>query len=117
MIEAADIRQPETPASSEAKGCSLQQFVRGHLRATLINGDCLDALPIEADAVISDPQYQLANGKKANVNGTATNRGKAGRESKGKIINGRDWGIFAGDDEPYDPTPWLGYPTVRKASE
>jgi len=27
MIEAADIRQPETPASSEAKGCSLHPVV------------------------------------------------------------------------------------------
>jgi len=112
MIEAADIRQPETVASSEVKCHSLQRLVRGHLSATLINGDCLDALPIEAAAVISDPQYQLANGKKANVMGTSTNRGKAGRESKGKIINGRDWGIFEGDDAPYDPTPWLEYPTV-----
>ena len=32
MIEAADIHQPETPESSEAKGCSLQQLVSGHGR-------------------------------------------------------------------------------------
>jgi hypothetical protein len=81
---------------------------------TLWHADCLEVLPLLSgvDACVSDPQYQLANGKKANVKGTSTNRGAAGRESKGKIINGRDWDTFHGDDAPYDPAPLLQFPKV-----
>jgi DNA modification methylase len=37
----------------------LKRFVRGHLRATLYHADCLDVLPIQADAVITDPPYGI----------------------------------------------------------
>lgn len=65
-------------------------------------------MPIAADAIISDPQYQLANGKKADTK----NATRGGDNLKGIVTRTKDWGAMHGDDEPYDPTPWLGYPTV-----
>lgn len=96
MIEAADIRQPERAVTGEAKGCSLQQFVRGHLRATLVNGDCLDALPIEADAIITDPPYGMEWEGNQRFSGGNTRRG-----------NGTLHAQIIGDAEAFDPTPWL----------
>ena len=47
------------PIASETPiGGSLQRLVGRHgLTATLYNADCLDVLPIEADAVVTDPPY------------------------------------------------------------
>jgi site-specific DNA-methyltransferase (adenine-specific) len=74
---------------------------------TLYHGDCLDLLPHlpAVDAVISDPQYgmdwdtdtvRFSGGKYANSRGQ-------GREG---------WGGIEGDDEPFDPSPWLDFPRV-----
>ena len=46
-------------ASLEAKHGSVQRLVRGHLRVTLYLADCLVMLPLECDAVISDPPYGI----------------------------------------------------------
>jgi site-specific DNA-methyltransferase (adenine-specific) len=43
----------------KAQPGSVQRIVRGHLSATLYLGDCLDVLPLEADAVITDPPYGI----------------------------------------------------------
>lgn len=75
---------------------------------TLYNADCLLLRDLPADALISDPQYQLANGKKAKT--MNSNRGE--KILGGTKIHGRDWGGMSGDDEPYDPSPWLNYPVV-----
>ena len=66
MIEAADIRQSETPASSEAKGCSLQQLVlRPYYQdasVTIYHGDCREILEHAPtiDLVLTDPPYGMA---------------------------------------------------------
>jgi len=75
----------------------------------LILADCIDVLPIEADAVISDPPYgmnldtdnsRFSGGNTASIarrgNGIGTGEGKP-------ILN---------DDAPFDPSPWLDYPAV-----
>ena len=68
---------------------------------TLILGDCLAHLPIEADAVISDPPYGMDwNTDSTRFTGGQHKRGE-GRE---------DWGDIAHDAEPFDPSPWLEYP-------
>jgi len=69
---------------------------------TLILGNCLDYMPIIADAVISDPPYGMGwDGRiKSGKNGHAA--GDARRPAV-KIH---------GDDEPFDPSPWLDYPQV-----
>lgn len=96
MIEAADIRQPETVASSEAKCHSLQQLVSGHFRATLINGDCLDSLDVEADAIITDPPYGMEWEGNQRFSGGNSRRGKGTRHEQ-----------IIGDSDEYDPSPWL----------
>lgn len=78
-----------------------QQFVRGHLRATLVNGDCLEALPIEADAIITDPPYGMDWDTDSTRFSGPTVRGP-----------GRDRERIHGDAEPFDPSPWLNYPAV-----
>ena len=52
MIEAADIRQPESAATGEAKGYSLHSPVVPHPLVTLYNGDCLDILPQLAPGLV-----------------------------------------------------------------
>jgi site-specific DNA-methyltransferase (adenine-specific) len=70
-------------------------------QATLYLGDCLTVLPsIEvAEAVVSDPPY----GVPVMVN---TGFGKRGGAVK---KDGKNWGEFAGNDRPFDPSPWLDF--------
>ena len=74
---------------------------------TLYNADCLDVLPIEADAVISDPPY----GMDWNVNTMRFSGGKSPRVVRGKFRSSPVIKIH-GDDKPFDPSPWLDYPAV-----
>lgn len=69
---------------------------------TLYCGDCLDLLPIEADAVVTDPPY----GMKWN---TDTTRFATGQRTAGP---GRNRDAIIGDDTPFDPSPWVGYEKV-----
>ena len=61
-------------------------------------GDCLEMPWIEADAVVSDPPYGIA----AHCHGAR----KGGRKM------GTDGMAIIGDEKPFDPRPWLGYPKV-----
>lgn len=93
-------------AGADALPC----YVSSCGRVTLYLGDSLVIAPTlqGVDALISDPQYQLANGKKADTK----NATRGGDNLKGIVTRTKDWGTMKGDDQPYDPTPWLGYPTV-----
>lgn len=64
---------------------------------TLYCGDCLDLLPIEADAVVSDPPYGIA----LECEGEAS--GGVGRQA---------FRAIEGDDKLFDPSPWLGFTDV-----
>lgn len=94
------------PTAETRGGCSLQRFVRGHLSATLINGDCLDALPIVADAVVSDPPYGVAWDTNYNFGLKNSSAPYA------KNLVRKKHTLIKGDDKPFDPTPWLSYPIV-----
>jgi site-specific DNA-methyltransferase (adenine-specific) len=68
-------------------------------------GDCLSILPTlgKVDAIVADPPY----GMKWNTDST---RFTANQHKRG---DGRaDWGEIASDDQPFDPSPWLGFPKV-----
>lgn len=69
--------------------------------ATLYHGDCLQVLPnlIGIDAVVTDPPY-----------GIGYSHGKGG----GKLAKSTkfDNHAIAGDDKPFDPSPWLEFPKV-----
>jgi DNA modification methylase len=66
---------------------------------TLIFGDCLAHLPIEADAVITDPPYGI---------GLRTDYGKRFPNNKSRQC----YDAIYGDDVKFDPTPWLKYKIV-----
>ena len=72
---------------------------------TLFLGDCLDLLPIEADAVITDPPY----GMNWNTDSTRFSGG-SNPEVRGR---GRsEYGAVCGDDQSFDPSPWLEFESV-----
>ena len=70
---------------------------------TLYQGDCLEILPTleGVDAVIADPPYGI------NWNPDPSQfRGGEGRHFD------IGWKPIIGDDQPFDPSPWLGFPKV-----
>ena len=72
----------------------------------LILGDCLEILPTlsKIDAVLADGPYGMDY--KSNHN--------SGRSGEGALLARKD-GDFApieGDDQPFDPLPWLRFPEV-----
>ncbi len=77
----------------------------------IAHGDCLELLPQmpKVDLVLTDPQYLLANGKKATTMNATANRGK--KYLKGTVTVPKDWGFLVGDDEPFNPNPFLGIST------
>jgi DNA modification methylase len=50
------------------------------------------------DAVVTDPPY----GMNYNTNSTRFKGPRGG--------NKKDWGGIVGDNEPFDPSPWIGFP-------
>lgn len=66
---------------------------------TLHLGDCREMLPTlgKVDAVISDPPYGIGHVK-----------GSGGKGSHAR----RNIAPIYGDDCPFDPAPWLGFPNV-----
>lgn len=75
-------------------------------RATLYLGDCRDVLPTlgKVDAVVSDPPYGMKWDGKVSV-------GKNGHGGTG--TRAKHYGVtILGDDEPFDPSPFLGFDKV-----
>jgi len=75
----------------------------------VVEGDCLRVLADLPDgcidAVITDPPYGMnwdTNSKRFSGGYRHIKRG-AGRD---------DWRAVKGDDRPFDPSPWLGFPRV-----
>ena len=99
MIEAADIRTPESIATAEAKCDSLQRLVmRQFGDCTLYNADCLDVLAgLKADAVITDPPYGIAYD---------TAQEKQSPDAK-QIFD-----AVIGDEVPFDAKHLMGYRDV-----
>lgn len=80
-------------------------------------GDCREVLPSllpkpKVDLLLTDPQYQLANGKKATTMGRSAKRGGSGNLLGGTLVTNVDHGLMVGDDEPFDPAMFLGFPKV-----
>jgi len=74
---------------------------------TIYHGDCREMLPIEADAVVTDPPYGMRwNTDNARFSGGAKVR-------KPHWSRGKAWDSgVRGDTEPFDPTPWLCFRRV-----
>jgi site-specific DNA-methyltransferase (adenine-specific) len=73
---------------------------------TIYHGDCRELLPSldGIDAVITDPPYGMKNN-------CDYSRFTAGPNSHGKAAS-RTHAPVVGDDQPFDPSPWLGFPRV-----
>lgn len=95
--------------AESGKGGERAEFVTLAEGVTLIRGDCRDLLPIKADAVISDPPYGM-NLDTDNSRFSGGNTASIARRGNG-IGTGEGKGII-GDNEPFDPSPWLNYPAV-----
>lgn len=66
--------------------------------ATLYLGDCREILPTlpKVDAVVTDPPYGI---------------GYKSPSGRGQTVRG-DYPVIAGDDEGFDPSPWLNFDDV-----
>jgi site-specific DNA-methyltransferase (adenine-specific) len=85
----------------------------------LILGDALEVLPTlrrgDFAAVVTDPPYGMANrtdSTRFTDGRTLTGRAKQQRMSNGISPGRGDWPEILGDDELFDPFPWLGFPKV-----
>jgi site-specific DNA-methyltransferase (adenine-specific)/modification methylase len=69
--------------------------------ALLVHGDCLEQTELlqDADAVITDPPYGMG------LNGISGS-------FRSRWTTARDEYLIEGDDQPFDPTPWLHFPKV-----
>jgi site-specific DNA-methyltransferase (adenine-specific)/modification methylase len=76
---------------------------------TLYLGDCREILPTlgRVDAVVTDPPY----GVKERTMRKSAGRG-FNRHDLGKNVGSRDWPAVYGDDQPFDPAPWIKFPKV-----
>lgn len=63
------------------------------------------------DLILTDPQYQLADGTRANSMGASTRRGR-GKMLGGTPLRNRDWGRLSGDEKAFEPEWMLGCPQV-----
>lgn len=73
--------------------------------AELWHGDCLDLLSsLQADAVISDPPYGMG--------WNTSSRRFTGGETPEQRGRGKNWPPVYGDQEAFNPEPWLDYPQV-----
>lgn len=74
------------------------------MHTTLYIGDALALLPkirgLHIDAVVTDPPYGIS---------LLTNNRARRRDA---LAMANDYAPIAGDDAPFDPTPWLTFPTV-----
>ncbi len=73
-------------------------------------GDCREIAPALRDvaALVTDPPY----GKKERTKRKSNGRGKTNGLLHSSISGSKDWPEVHGDDEPFDPLPWLGYPKI-----
>lgn len=73
--------------------------------ATLYLGDSLNLILPKFDFVVTDPPYGLGH------NFGATNNPLKPKQKDGNRW-GKEWGPMIGDDEPFNPIPWLRWPGV-----
>ncbi len=73
----------------------------------IYHGDCREILSqlSRESGIVSDPQYQLANGHRANVKNKTAERGR--KTLKGTVTVAYDWPTLYGDEQPFDPVPFI----------
>lgn len=97
MLQIQPTTMTSNPTAELIPPATVRRLARGNLSAVLYLGDCLDLLPIEADAVITDPPYGIADCWKGGFN-AANGWGKAGTEAESR----NEWDAFAPDKATFD---------------
>ena len=89
---------PSTPAGQSL--AAMPCYTSSCGRVMLYLGDCreLQDSIFGVDAVVSDPPY----GMNYDTNSTRFSSDRGGNKA--------DWGGIMGDNEPFDPQPWIEYP-------
>lgn len=78
-----------------------------HDGITIYHGDCREVLPlVKADAVITDPPYGMKD------KSDRSTRGRTNGLPRSNYRISLKWDVIAGDEEAFDPSPWLSYATV-----
>jgi site-specific DNA-methyltransferase (adenine-specific) len=68
---------------------------------TIYHGDCRDVAPlVTPDLVLADPPYGVSA------------RTDNATQQRGGLTASRDYAPVHGDDQPFNPAPFLGYPNV-----
>lgn len=98
------------PSTQDVPGRVQHCWVQGQVRVTLIGGDCLEIAPTLTgiDAVVSDPPYGIGYQHGVVKRSPGTLEG-------GKRLKPHQYAnlsTIVGDDQDFDPAPWLSYPTV-----
>ena len=92
---------------SEANAVSIDRLlVRLSEGVTIMRGDCSDLMPLEADALVSDPPYGIGYAHGGHDTSGAGDNGIG----KGKYVTKFKGAAIHGDDEAFNPAPWLDYP-------
>jgi DNA modification methylase len=85
------------------------QLIGESARHRMYHGDNRDIGSLDlpkVDAVVTDPPW----GSKTATNYTRLDNGYAHYMQGGTAMKSKDFEPVIGDDEPFDPTPWLPYP-------
>jgi site-specific DNA-methyltransferase (adenine-specific) len=73
----------------------------------VIHGDCLAVLPTldagSIDAIVTDPPWGI---------GYRSGHNSSRRGGWARWVKDENFAPIAGDDAPFDPSPWLGFPRV-----
>ena len=80
-----------------------------HAGIQIFHGDCRGfAQSLGADLLVTDPPY----GMNENTRRASAGRGKNPTSKNMRFVSARDWDPVFGDDEPFDPAPWLTFHKV-----
>ncbi len=80
-----------------------------HAGITIYHGDCREVLPLLVDPialVLTDPPYGISYRHSGHVRGVTAAIGMTAS------ANRRGSPAITGDDQPFDPKPWLNFPNV-----
>ena len=111
MIQATETPNRAEPINSASLRSSVAPcWASDDGNVQLWNADCLDVLPLLSgiDALISDPPYGI------NFDFTKNRSRKGGLDwGNGDGLQAdRKWDNIIGDDKPFDPAPFLGFPKI-----
>ncbi len=79
--------------------------------ATIYHGDCREVLPHlpKVDLVLTDPPYGIGFDFQAKRSRTTSLNSS---QKSQYVCRDPEWSMVVGDDLPFDPSPWIQFPSV-----